>query len=234
MTSHPLLKLCCLGLCSLFLLSCRPGFDLANLQAPPARSEQLPRLQLELDQTSFQNLYPGPFVQQEFVDDDGNVSYAVQPRAQVPYQDVMTITSRTLNQSWCVSRGDYYGTARLKVTSHSVMGRSMGLTLLSASTLFIPNVLGMPLNRVEAVMEFEMEFLDARGQLMKNYIGQGRASQANGLYYGGGDAHRTVHAKAVNRALQEIQEQWTRDVKLLKSVMQEIGPMPAEKLTGGG
>lgn len=221
-------------MCSLFLLGCRPGFDLANLQAPPARAEQLPRLYLEFDQLSFDNLYPGPFVQQEFVDENGNVSYAVQPRAQVPYQDVRTIADRTLKQSWCVSRGDYYGTARLKVTSHSVMGRSMGLTLLSASTLFIPNILGMPLNRVEAVMEFEMELLDARGQLMKSYIGQGRASQANGLYYGGGDAHRTVHAKAVNRALQDIQEQWTQDVKLLKSVMQEIGPMPAESLPGGG
>lgn len=80
----------------LCLLSCRPGFDLVHLQAPPAQKEQLPRLVLEMGGSSFANLYPLPREIREQDMESGEISYRLDFKDQVRYQDVKTIFERTL------------------------------------------------------------------------------------------------------------------------------------------
>ncbi|MFK7925022.1 MAG: hypothetical protein AB8H47_23900 [Bacteroidia bacterium] len=56
------------------MLSCSPAFDLALLQAPPRQTDPLPRLDFQLDEESFETLYPTPFVEE----DDGNGVFQIQ------------------------------------------------------------------------------------------------------------------------------------------------------------
>jgi len=214
--------ICFLSFC---LFSCKPGFDLVHLQAPPKQAEQIPRLQLAFDQQSFDNFYPVNYVEYEQIQEDGSLAYVNRARGNVQYQDVITIVERTLKHSMCGTKGEYFGTARLKVSSCNVLNRGSGLTTLSIFTVGLLNVVGMPHSISEAISEFELEILDSEGNVLRSYLGQGRATQTTGLYYGGGDAKRTVHAKAVNMALREIQEQVEKDVQMLKSAMKKAGPL---------
>lgn len=227
MKSVPFLTFVCASI--LCLSSCRPGFDLAHLQAPPQQAELLPRLELVLDPVSFGNLYPTSFMEGERMDESGNLIYISKPVSQTSYQDVHTLASRTLSQSMCIPGGEYFGTAHLRVTSRTVMPRAQGLMLFSTLTAFLLNAVGMPIGRTEAIMEFELDLIDARNRILKTYIGQGYSNQWQGLYYGGGDARRTVHAKAVKHALEDIQGQVTAEVSTLKKVLIEIGPLVEKK-----
>lgn len=207
------------------LCSCSAGFDLVHLQAPPKQAEQLPRLQLALDQQTFDNFYPIQYVEYEQVQDDGSIAYVNRVKANVPYQDVLTIAERTLKHSICVPQGDYFGIARLKVSSCSVLNRGLGLLTLSVLSAGLLNVLGMPHSRYEAIIEFELDILDGEGNILNSYVGQGRSTRTKGFYYGGGDASRTVHAEAVNMALSAIQKQVEKDSQQLTSAMEKAGPL---------
>ncbi len=228
MKSVPFLTFVCA--CIMCLSSCRPGFDLAHLQAPPQQAELLPRLELVLDPVSFGNLYPASFMEGERTDESGNIIYISKPVAQTSYQDVHTLASRTLNQSMCFPGGEYFGIAQLRVTSQTVMPRAQGLIFLSTISAFLLNVVGMPFGKTEGIIEFELDLIDSRNRVLKTYRGQGYANQWQGLYYGGGDARRTVHAKAIKSALEDIQTQITAEVSTLRKVLIEIGPLGEEKL----
>jgi hypothetical protein len=205
-----------LFLICLSLFSCRPGFNLTYLQAPPRQEIPLPRLQLIFEEQSFNNFYPLQFVAYQQVLEDGSIIYDNRAKANVQYQDIITIADRTLKNSICETQGDYYGTARLKVSSCSVNDRAMGLRILSIFTLGVLNAVGMPHGGVEAVMEFELDIVDTDGVILGNYIGQGRASQLQGFYYGEGSAKRSVHAKATKMAFSQIQEQVAKDASSLR------------------
>jgi len=212
-------------LLSFSLLSCRPGFDLALLKAPPKQAEQLPRLELAIDPTTFDNFYPQNYVEYEQIMEDGSVRYENRSKANVLYQDVLTVAERTLNHSICDTQGPYYGIARLKVSSCTVSNRGGGFLALSLFTVGLLNVAGMPHSRLEAIMEFELELLDAKGKVIRSYIGQGREDRVIGFYYGIGVSRRSVHAKALRMALDEIQTQISADAKMLKEAFSKAGSM---------
>ncbi|MEM6343540.1 MAG: hypothetical protein AAF927_06650 [Bacteroidota bacterium] len=201
------------------LFSCRPGFDLALLQAPPQQAELLPRLEFQMDAESFQTLYPDPFVEE----DDGSGVFQIRPIPNTKLQDVKTIASRTLDQSICVPTGPFYGSALLKVSNASVNNRAQGLLLVSVASAFILNLVGMPIMKSEAILELELEIYDANGERLKSYIGQGFEKQWVGVYYGGGETHRRVHAAAVQEAMQDIQKQIGGDASTLKEVFLKVG-----------
>ncbi len=203
------------------LFSCRPGFDLALLQAPPQQADLLPRLQFQMDGESFSALYPEPFVEE----DDGSGVFQIRPLPNTKLQDVKTIASRTLDQSICVPTGPLYGSAVLKVSSASVNNRAQGLLLVSVASAFLLNLAGMPIMKSEAILELEMEVYDANGERLRSYIGQGFGKQWIGVYYGGGETHRSVHAEAVQEAMQEIQKQIGKDASSLKEVFLKVGPI---------
>lgn len=208
-----------LSILVLSLVSCKPGFDLALLQAPDRQSDPLPHLDFQMDAESFETLYPESFVEE----DDGTGVYQIRPLPNTSLLDVKTIASRTLNQSICVPGGPSYGTANLKISSASVQHRAQGLILVSTITLFIANVVGMPIMKGEAIVELELEIYDANGERLNTYIGQGYDQQWIGLYYGGGDVKRKVHATAVQLAMQQIQVKIAKDVPSLKQIFAKVG-----------
>lgn len=108
------------------------------------------------------------------------------------------------------------------------MNRGYGLLFVSAMTLFIPNLIGLPMMKVESVVELEMEIYDANGQRLRSYIGQGFEQRLKGFYYGGGQTRRTVHAQSIQQAMADIQHQISADANALKGVFAKVGPITTQ------
>jgi hypothetical protein len=138
--------------------------------------------------------------------------------------DQFEIFDQEVDNNLCNSYGQKYGYIVLR-TYYSKFGIGIGYSVVSGITLFIPNLLGMPMARPKFELQATVEILNSRKELIGKYRAAGKGKSITALYYGYGqsDSIRKARIDALNNALSEIRKQIQTDAPRLSEELKKAG-----------
>lgn len=188
----------------ILLLSSCATLTMADLKPYNKNRELLPALEPRIDVASFETAYSlgysksttsGYATTTETVNTSKNTTYKVgevvgnavtdnimgrDPRV----QDAITLFDREVKNNICNPYGDNTGYILCKVAVSKVRRSGYGWTLLSAVTLLVPNLLGMPFGTYKTALDVEVEIYGLKNNLIGRYNAQAYDKTWIALYYG--------------------------------------------------
>ena len=169
------------------------------------------------------NTVSGPYVPSPWV------AYAVTDQA---LKDVFQVLGNELEDNMNQSGSSHYGHARFKLLFYKRHNSGWGWTVASVSTLFVPNLLGMPVRTQRAELELQMEVMDANGKLLSRYTAPGAGKAMVAAYHGydSSTATRKANLLALQSAMLSIKKKLEADVPSLASQLETAGTL--RKLDG--
>ncbi|MBC7776760.1 MAG: hypothetical protein H7246_15100 [Phycisphaerae bacterium] len=208
--------------------------DFHTNQNLPAR---LPRLGLLVHERSFleafdcaldrevviNNVVSGPYAPAPWV------AYEVTDQA---LEDAFQVLGNELDDNLNQVSTPRYGHARFKLLFYKRRNSGWGWTVASVSTLFVPNLLGMPVRTHRAELELQMEILDAKGKMLVRYTAPGAGKAIVAAYHGydNSNATRKANLLALQSAMSKIKKKLEADVPSLASQLEAAGTL--RKLDG--
>lgn len=192
----------------------------------------LPTLKPHVDVLSFQNSYASVpnsviHVYPESVQDIiilGEVFEQTNYSGYDPrIQDAISIFIKDVKNNITTPYGDKKGDIMCRMTFGDTNSKGIGWAYLSAFTLFIPNLFGMPILRNRTTIELEVEIFNND----KKIIGRYRADCTNkkyvALYWGSiyPTAARRANATAFKCAMNKIKAQIDRDADRLRNELKK-------------
>jgi hypothetical protein len=114
------------------------------------------------------------------------------------------------------------GEKKGKVVCRLVTGdsdKNIGFTVLSACTLFIPNLFGMPFISSTTNMMVEMDFMDMNNNVVASYKSKShKVKKYCALYWGYDDAEAVSIAETFKQCLDDVNKQIKGDYDNLISI----------------
>ena len=177
----------------------------------------LPPLEARIDIPSLEGVF-GATIVSGSLSDFGyyeSVSYA-NPLV----QDMITLYDRDM-RNIAEEYGPACGLAVCRLVDGKVSGGGFGWAYLSGLTLFIPNLLGVPIAYAKASMQLEMSIFTTRGALVGMYTSEyNRERVPVALYYGyGSDASLKVAIDAFKACMTDIKGQIEADFNRLNGAL---------------
>ena len=121
--------------------------------------------------------------------------------------DMIKLFSKEVKKS--SSKGDSLkiGTIQLEILAFNEK-KYTWLTVISGITLFIPNLIGMPLNRINTTLDIQVTIFTNSNQSIGKFKASGNGIAYTAMYWGyGEDANRKSAIMAFNNAMTSIKEQ---------------------------
>ncbi len=164
------------------------------------------------------NVVSGPYAPAPWV------AYDVTDRA---LEDAFQVLGNELEDNLNQGTSSKFGHARFKLLSYKRRNSGWGWTVASVSTLFLPNLIGMPVRTQRAELELQMEILDAEGKMLVRYIapGSGKAPVAAYHGYDNSTATRKANLLALQNAMSKIKKKLEADVPSLASQLETAGTL---------
>jgi hypothetical protein len=99
--------------------------------------------------------------------------------------------------------------------------------MLSGFTLFLPNLIGLPMARYKIEVQMTVEIWNAKKELVGKYKGLGEGKASVACYYGYGmtGAATKAQSQALKSALSVIRTQIQDDAQRITSELQKTGPI---------
>ena len=157
------------------------------------------------------------------------VAYDVTDQA---LQDAFHVLGNELKDNLSQASDPKFGHARFKLLYYRRQNSGWGWTVASVSTLFVPNLFGMPVRTHRAELELQMEIVDANGKMLVQYSapGVGKAMVAAYHGYDSSTATRKANLLALQSAMSKIKKKLESDVPALTSQLEVAGTL--RKLDG--
>ncbi|WP_375438253.1 hypothetical protein [uncultured Hymenobacter sp.] len=132
-------------------------------------------------------------------------------------RDVATLFERETREAITAPYGDKRGFLELKVTP--IQTRGSAWPLVSGLTLFIPNVVGMPLSAWRTTVSTQLDVLDSQRRLVATYRAEGEAKAVWGLFSATNytEPGRVVYLQAVRQCLDQIKIKMQPDLARLQN-----------------
>lgn len=142
-------------------------------------------------------------------------------------EDVFHVLGNELGDNISQSAASHFGHARFKLLFYKRRNVGWGWTLASYSTLFIPNLFGMPARTHRVEMELQMEIADAQGKILAQYTapGEGKAQVAAYHGYESNTATRKANLLALQHAMAKIKSKLEGDVPALTAQLEAAGTL---------
>lgn len=155
------------------------------------------------------------------------VAYDVTDQA---LQDAFNVLGNELNDNLNQASAAQFGHARFKLLFYKRRNSGWGWTVASVSTLFVPNLFGMPVRTHRAELELQMEIVDANGNMLIRYTapGEGKAMVAAYHGYDSSTATRKANLLALQSAMSKIKKKLESDVPSLTSQLEAAGTLRKE------
>jgi len=109
------------------------------------------------------------------------------------------------------------GQVRFKLLYYNRQNSGWGYTIPSIATMWVLNVVGMPVATVRCDLDLQVEIADAQGASIVTYTAPGSSKAKVALYYGYNpvDAIRKANLEALKAALKAIETKMQEDVHLV-------------------
>jgi hypothetical protein len=218
-------------LLALSLGSCR-SLRVRDFHTDQNLPTRLPRLGLLVHERSFleafdcalnrevaiTNVVSGPYAPAPWV------AYEMTDRA---LEDAFNVLGNELEDNLNQGATPQYGQARFKLLDYKRRNSGWGWTVASVSTLFLPNLLGMPVRTQRAELELQMEILDANGKMLIRYTAPGTGKAPVAAYHGYDNttATRKANLVALQDAMSKIKKKLESDVPVLSSQLEVAGTL---------
>lgn len=152
------------------------------------------------------------------------VAFEVTDRA---LEDAFQVLGNELDENLSQASNPKFGHARFKLIDYSRRNSGWGWSIVSAGTLFIPNIFGMPIKAYRARLDLQMEIVDADGKILAHYLapGVGKAQVAAYHGYDGATATRKANLLALQDAMSKIKKQLEPDVPSLTHQLETSGSL---------
>ncbi|MFD2785442.1 hypothetical protein [Hymenobacter rubripertinctus] len=120
-----------------------------------------------------------------------------------------------------------YGYAKLMVTQVQQQRTGHFFQALQMLTLMTPSLLAVPLEWYRTRVKAEMQIIDARGEVIGTYVGEGRSKVRVAMYhgYGQGKAARLADIQGLRLALDQIRPQLAAATDTLRQQLLTAGPL---------
>lgn len=131
-------------------------------------------------------------------------------------RDVATFFERETREALTEPYGDKKGFLELKVTPLTTRGS--GWLLLSGVTLFLPNLVGMPLAAWTTTVSTQLDVLDSQRRLVATYRAEGEARAVWSIFSrtNYSEPDRVVYLQAVRQCLEQIKTTMQPDLARLQ------------------
>ncbi|MDX1910158.1 MAG: hypothetical protein SFV22_01665 [Saprospiraceae bacterium] len=155
------------------------------------------------------------------------VAYDVTDQA---LKDVFHALDNELSDHFNLSSQPRYGHARFKLLYYKRRNSGWGWTVASVSTLFVPNLFGMPVRTHRAEIELQMEIVDAQGNILKRYTAPGTGKARVAAYHGydTSTATRKANLVALQNAMAGIKKKMEPDVPMIGAQLESAGTIKKE------
>ena len=218
-------------LLALSLAACRSlrSHDFHTNQSLPTR---LPHLGLLVHERSFLEAFD-----YEFAHDVASLNATSGPYYPDPWiayqvtdqalQDAFNLLGNEINENLSQTSSPRYGHARFKLLFYQCRNSGWGWTMTSFATLFVPNLVGMPVGMFKSEIELQMEIVDAEGKVLVRYTAPGMGKAPMAAYYGYDNATATRKANllALKDAMSKIKIKLEPDVPSLASQLEAAGTL---------
>ncbi|NVO30289.1 hypothetical protein [Hymenobacter lapidiphilus] len=122
-----------------------------------------------------------------------------------------------------------YGYAKLQITQATQQRTGRVLQIFQMLTLMTPSLLGIPLEWYRTDVRAEVQIIDARGETIGTYTGQGRSKVRVAVYHGYGQGHghasRLADVQGLRLALDQIRPQLEQAADTLRQQLLSTGPV---------
>lgn len=221
-----------LAFCALSLGACRT-LHMRDFHQESALKEPLPPLSLKVHAESFAAHFAAEMVREGVVTGVATGSpwipspVEVVTRMGVPMRDVFTLLGNELTGNTALNAGEKYGQARFKLVYYERRIPGWGWIIPSTLTVGVANLFGMPVKKIRANLELQLEILDARNNVIAQYRAPGTGKATVAMYYGysGWGAVRKVNLLALQEAMRGIRAQLEPDTEKIRADLQAAGPM---------
>lgn len=135
-------------------------------------------------------------------------------------QDAIIIYDREVTDNIVDNTGEKKGYILFKILSGGPRRGGNLLGVVGIATLFIPNLLGVPIGNHKVAFEVELSVYDNKNNLVGKYIGGGKHKtwiRIGG--YSAKDAQRIANIRALKKAFVEIKKQMDDDFQKLQSAL---------------
>lgn len=218
-------------LAALSMGACR-SLKVRDFHAKETIPNRLPQLGLLVHERSFLEAFDCAF-NREYIetsivrgpyDPTPWIAYDVTDQA---LQDVFHVLGNDLDENLTVGSNAAYGHARFKLMFYKRRNSGWGWTAASLSTMFLPNVLGMPVLTQRVELELQMEVVDAQGKVLTRYNAPGTGKATVAAYYGydSATATRKANLVALKDAMSNIKQKLGADAPALASQLEAAGTL---------
>ena len=223
-------KFFCLSMMALFLLSCRSVKD-AERYTDITNQNLLPSLSPYVDIESFHRAYtsfqfmrqPDRYEFSKAIDMDSAIFTSSMMFRQRIVDDLLTFEHEVYNNITDTTT-QKKGYIVCRITNGFVDPGNYALAVISGLTLFIPNLLGMPISKVDTFLELEVNIYNLNEERVASYVAEGKGRAWVALYYGYSDwnmgsargesnVYRKSSILAFNNAMRNIKEQINKDAQ---------------------
>ncbi|MBT9394280.1 hypothetical protein KLP40_14000 [Hymenobacter sp. NST-14] len=120
-----------------------------------------------------------------------------------------------------------YGYAKLLVIQGEQQRTGHFFQAIQMLTLMTPSLLALPLEWYRTRVKAEMQIINARGEVIGSYVGEGRSKVRVAMYhgYGQGKAARLADIQGLRLALDQIRPQLDADADTLRTQLLSTGPV---------
>ncbi|MDO8366355.1 MAG: hypothetical protein Q7T20_06125 [Saprospiraceae bacterium] len=218
-------------LAALSLGACR-SLQVRDFHSNQSLPTRLPNLGLLVHERSFLEAFDLALIRDIVITNAVTGPYA--PAPWVAYdvtdqalQDAFHVLGNELSDNLSKASDPKYGHARFKLLYYKRRNSGWGWTVASVSTLFVPNLLGMPVRTHRAELELQMEIVDADGKMLLRYTapGVGKAMVAAYHGYDSSTATRKANLLALQDAMSDIKKKLEADVPALASQLEAAGTL---------
>ena len=224
------------ALCALLSLGACRTIQMRDFHQQHALKEPLPPLTLKVHAESFVAQFAAEMVLDgSAYSSYGGVPWIPDPMAAythigAPMRDVFTVLGNELNNNTTQKAGEKYGQARFKLVYYQRTNPGWGWVIPSTLTFGVANVLGMPVSRIQADLELQMEILDANERVVAQYRAPGAGKATMAMYYGysGMGVIRKSNLLALQEAMRSIRQQMEPDLARIGADLQNTGPVKPE------
>lgn len=203
----------------LAIISSCKSVSFNELRPEGALSKKLPSLETRLDVYSLENAYASVAYGVT-----STVAQRVVPISEVrptsyrdpKIQDAIILYDREVSDNISNLSGDKKGYIVFRILSGGPKKGGNFLGVIGIFTLWIPNLLGVPVGNHKAEFEIELSVFDSRDRMLGKYIGYGKHKtwiRIGG--YSAKDAQRIANIRALKKAFSGIKKQMEGDVEKL-------------------
>ncbi|WP_176899404.1 hypothetical protein [Hymenobacter terrestris] len=122
-----------------------------------------------------------------------------------------------------------YGYAKLQIIQATQQRTGRVLQIFQMLTLMTPSLLGIPLEWYRTDVRAEVQIIDAHGETIGTYTGQGRSKVRVAMYHGYGQgyghASRLADVQALRLALDQIRPQLEQAADTVRQQLLSTGPI---------